>query len=411
MPSINFNHSHLFNFPRVSIDGSKNMKLLFGIRVVRELANKFALFFLPVFLFQLGQENGFLSGWGLTPFQSGIVLLSVFMASAKLVTFFFLIPAGKFMKKYGFSAAFMLSFLAYAVELIALRFSAADPQWLWLALPADGVATGLMWGGFNTLLSKGARRSRMGKDLGFLQVLLNMTWLVAPALSGFIIYVFGYEIVFSIGVAMVAFGSLLSFFIDFPQEKDSISFKELAFWMGDGHFFKLGVSIIGKSIYDYALYIWPLYVFLILGNTEKVGIVYSLSFLASMIMSLFIGIQLDHEIKKRPFIISGGILSFLWLIRSSIFNFWSIAAIDAADKITGNFHWLFFDRILMNRGKGREAFSYFTYREMIASFGSLIFWAIFAGVFLFTNLEWQGMFVIAAIGTLMSLLISRKHED
>jgi len=48
---------------------------------------------------------------------------------------------------------------------------------------------------------------------------------------------------------------------------------------------------------------------------------------------------------------------------------------------------------------------------MIASFGSLIFWAIFAGVFLFTNLEWQGMFVIAAIGTLMSLLISRKHED
>lgn len=411
MPNSNFNHSHNLHFPRISIDGSKNMKVLFAIRVVRELANKFALFFLPVFLFQLGQETNLFANWGLTPFQSGVVLLSSYFAMTRAIVFLVLIPAGNFMRKYGFSAAFMLSFLSYAIELIALRFAPENMNWIYLAIPADAVATALMWGGFNTLLSKGARRSRMGKDLGFMQVLLNLTWLIAPALSGMVIYLFGYEVLFTIGVGMVAVGSFLSYFVDFPNEKDSISVKELYFWLSDWRFWKLGVSVIGKAVYDNAIYIWPLYVFLLLGNTEKVGIVYSLSFLVSMVLSLFIGIRLDKEIKKRPFFISGGILSVLWFIRSQILGFWSIAVTDAIDKITGNFHWLFFDRVLMNRGKGREAFSYFTYREMIISLASFVFWALFASVFLFSKMEWNGLFLVGAIGVLMSLLISKKHED
>ena len=387
------------------------MKLLFGIRVVRELANKFALFFLPVFLFQLGQETGFFSNFGLTSFQSGVVLLSLFFALTRAFVFLTLIPAGNFMRKYGFSASFMLSFLSYAVELIALRFAGGNINWLWLAIPADSIATSLMWGGFNTLLSKGARRSRMGKDLGFLQVLLNLTWLIAPALSGFIIYLFGYEILFTVGVGFVAVGSLISYFLDFPHEKDSISVKELSFWLGDGRFWKLGLSIFGKAIHDNSIYIWPLYIFLILGNTEKVGIIYSLSFLVSMIMSLFIGMKLDSKARRKPFFLSGGVLSFLWVLRSQVLGFWSIAIVDSLDKITGNFHWLFFDRVLMNRGKGREAFSYFTYREMIISFASFLFWAIFASIFLFSSMEWDGLFVVGGVGVLLSLLINKKHED
>jgi hypothetical protein len=226
-----------------------------------------------------------------------------------------------------------------------------------------------------------------------------------------VIYIFGYEVLFSIGIALVAIGSFLSYFVDFPNEKDNISFKEFSFWLLDWRFWKLGISIFGKTIYDLSIYIWPLYVFLILGNTEKVGIVYSLSFLVSMVLSIFIGIKLDTEIKKKPFLVSGGVLSLLWYVRSQILGFWSIAFTDAIDKITGNFHWLFFDRVLMNRGKGREAFSYFTYREIIISFSSIVFWLIFVLLFLLSGMEWNGLFLVGAIGTLLSLLISNKHED
>lgn len=268
----------------------------------------------------------------------------------------------------------------------------------------------LMWSSFHTIFSKNAHQTRMGRDLGFMQVLLNLIWMVAPALSGMVIFLFGYEILFSVGLGLVGVIIIIATFLDIPHERDEINFKELMFWINERKFLKLGASIAGKTLYDVGIFVWPLYVFLLLGNTERVGILYSLSFLLSIVLSLFIGARLDSHDHKRPFYVSGGLLSILWIIRSQIYNFWSIAIVDSFDKITGNFHWLFFDRMMVSRGKGREAFSYFMYREMIISLTVVIFWSVFAMMFLIWPLEWKGLFGMAAVGVLMSMMISKKHE-
>ena len=410
MPNFNFRHSHRLRIPRITIDSSRTMRLLFSIRIIRELANKFALFFLPVFLFQLGQSTHVLGDWGLSHLQSGIVLMSLYLAGARLSALLLAFPAGNFIRKYGFSAGLMLSHLLYAVMLVSFRVSMDNSSWLLVAMLADGVNSFLMWGCFNTLFSKGAKEARMGQDLGFVQLLLNLTWMIAPALSGVAIFLIGYEFLFSIGLVLTGILIVLSALLKAPHERDKISFKELAFWVNERRFVKLGVSIAGKAIHDLAIFVWPLYVFLLLGNTEKVGFLYSLSFLLSMILSLFIGVKLDHQQKKRPFFVSGGIISLLWALRAQVFSFWSIAVVDALDKITGNFHWLFFDRVLLNRGKGREAFSYFVYREMIISVTIVIFWSFFALMFLVFPFEWKGLFALAAVGVMMSLLVSRKQD-
>ena len=411
MPAINFANSHHFNWPRIGVDKSSNMRILFGIRMLRELANKFALFFLPVFLFQLGQSTQFLHAQGLTEFQSGIVLMSFFFAGSRLSVLLLVFPVGKFIHKYGFTASLILSHLLYAVMLVCFRISLDNLSWLWLGMVADGVSTLLMWSSFHTIFSKNAHKSRMGRDLGFMQVLLNLIWMIAPALSGIVIFLFGYEILFSVGLGIIGLIIIIATFLNVPRERDEVSLKELSLWINERRFIKLGFSIAGKTLYDIGIFVWPLYVFLLLGNTERVGILYSLSFLLSMIFSLFIGAKLDHKERKRPFLISGGLLSILWIIRSQIFNFWSIAIVDSFDKLTSNFHWLFFDRVLVNRGKGREAFSYFIYREIIISLTAIVFWSVFALTFLIWPLEWKGLFVMAAVGVLMSLLISKKHEQ
>ncbi|HEX9817550.1 MAG TPA: MFS transporter, partial [Patescibacteria group bacterium] len=301
MPTINFRHSHHLHWPRINIDASRNMRILFGIQMLRELANKFTLFFLPVFLFQLGQSTHFLSSWGLTNFQSGIVLMSFFLAGARLSALFLTFPSGNFIRKYGFTAGLILSHLLYAVMLVMFRMSVIDTRWLALGVFADGVSATLMWGCFHTIFSKYAHQTRMGKDLGFIRILLNLIWMIAPALSGIIIFLLGYEILFTIGLVLVGLVIILAVFLDIPLERDAVSFKELGFWLSERKFIKLSISIAGKTLYDVAIFIWPLYVFLLLGNTERVGILYSLSFLLSMILSLFIGAKLDKREHKRPF--------------------------------------------------------------------------------------------------------------
>jgi MFS family permease len=386
------------------------MKLLFAIRILRELANNFALFFLPVFLFQLGQTSHFLASRGLSGFQSGIALMAIYFAGSKLIGLLFAIPAGDFIRRYGYTASLMLSHLLYAVMLIGFRLAINDLSWLWLAILGDGVCGILMWGSFNTLFSKWAPRTRMGHELGLVQALLNVIWMIAPALSGIIIFVFGYESLFSIGLIFVGTNILLARFLTIPHERDDVSFKELASWFKERRFVKLSASIAGKSIYDVAIFVWPLYVFILLGNTERVGVLYSLSFLLSVIFELFLSTRIDKQERRQPFFVSGGALSILWVLRSQVLTPWSIALVDAFDKITGNYHWLFFDRILLNRGKGREAFSYFVYREFIVGLTAAGFWVLFALMFLIWPLEWKGLFALAAVGVLLSLLVNKKHE-
>lgn len=393
-----------------TIDNSPNMRVLFGIRVLREFANKFSLFFLPVFLFQIGSEIRFLNEWGLTEFQSGMVMMALYFAGLRLSVLAFAFPVGNFIRRRGFSAALSLAHVLYAVTLISLRVSMDNPSLLPLAMVADGAGTILMWGSFLPAFSKGANKTKMGRDLGFVQVLLNLIWLIAPALSGVVILLFGYELLFSVGLVIVGLVAVLALFLDLPHERDTISFRELRFWISDRRFVKLGVSIAGKTIHDLAIYVWPLYVFLLLGNTEQVGFVYGASFLLSIFLSMIIGRKLDSKDRKKPFLFSGGVLSALWIIRSQVLGFWSVAVVDALDKLTGNFHWLFFDRVLLNRGKGREAFSYFMYREIIVSSTAVLFWLLLASMFLIWRLDWFGLFVMAAAGALMSLLVGKKHD-
>jgi hypothetical protein len=71
---------------------------------------------------------------------------------------------------------------------------------------------------------------------------------------------------------------------------------------------------------------------------------------------------------------------------------------------------LFFDRSWILRGKGREALSYFVYREMIYSFAAIIFWLIIAALFFFFVVAWKSVFILASIGVLLTLLI-KEHKD
>lgn len=411
MPTVNFRHSHNFLMPDLTRDNSRNTRLLFGIRILRELANKFSLFFLPVFLFLLGRDQQFLAGLNLTPFQSGLVLMAAYLGGVKLVALALIFPAGGFIRRHGFAPTLVLSQLLYAVMLIALQFSMQNLNWLWMGIIADGVCSVLMWGSFNTLFAKIAPKNHVGKELGLVQALLNLTWLVAPVLSGVVIYLFGYELLFTTGLIFAGLALVLAVFLTVSHERDSISWHELSFWLKEPRFLKLSLSIAGKTFYDLAIFIWPLYVFLLLGNTEQVGLLYSFSFFISMFLSFLIGSKLDRDDRKGPFFFSGGFLSVLWLVRAQLVQFWSIMIVDAFDKLAGNYHWLFFDRMLWSRGKGKQAFSYFMYREVIISSTCLIFWLLFTLMFLIWPLEWKGFFALASFGVLLSLLIGKKHEE
>lgn len=407
MPRFRSYHLHL---PRFLLDSSKQMSLLYLIRILRDLVNKIALFFIPIFLYQAGvAQTTFLNdaqNWvSLSEFQWGMVFLVSYFILFRSVVLAVVFPIAHLIKHKGLGRVMLYGLLAYIV-LFALLIGATQYIWfILLAAVVDGIQTALFWTPYHVILARSITRKEMGKGLGLVQFFVQLAAAVAPAIAGASIFLFGYSFVYLLSAGIILVTIVAAFYLENTQNKEQLSLEKMKKWLQRPQFRKQVVSFAGKYINDASIVVWPLYVFLLLGAIDRVGYIYSISLFISMILSLFIGSYIDHHKEKKLFFVSGSLLSVLWLARTAITSIWGVVFVDTAERLSSNFHWLFYDAKLILGGKGSQALTYFTFREMLLSFAAIIFWSLFLLIFLFFG-SWKTLFIVAAIGVLLSLLVT-----
>lgn len=410
MPRHILPHLH-FPYFDFKFDNSHNLRMLYGIRVLRELTNNLVFFFLPLFLFQTGPKLAFFSQFDLTDFQKGMIFLGLYYALYRLSFALFVLPIGKFIVRViGFKNAFITSRFIAVIVFLLFRESTVIYPLVFLAAAIDGIEGSFFWPNFYSIFGNNAKKKRIGEDLGLLQFMLQFVAMAAPAVGGLIAVFLGFEMLFLMGVVL----SMVSviFAVSMHSEKMTVEpkYKEFFSWLKESRFRRLSLSYIGAYAHQAVLALWPLYVFLIVQGIDKVGYLYSFSLFISMIMSFFIGFYIDHNKSKKPFIVSGGLLSILWFVRMQVIDIWGIAFVDITNRLIGSFHWLFYDSILIKRGSGKSVFPFFVYREVMISAGGVLTWLSFTVIFVISG-DWKILFLIAAVGAMTSLVISEKVKQ
>jgi MFS family permease len=410
MPRYVLPHLHFPHF-KFQFDNSHNLHMLYGIRVLRELTNNLVFLFLPLYLFQTGPKMAIFSQFDLSDFQKGMILVGCHFILYRLSMLIAVIPVGKLIKRVvGFKNAFVISRLLAVVVFLLLSKSTAVYWLVFVAAFLDGIEGSFFWPNFYSIFGNNAKEKRVGEDLGLLQFMLQFVAMAAPAVGGLIAVFLGYDKLFLIGLVLSMLG--VAFAVSMDPEKMTVEpkFSEFFSWLKESRFRRLSLTYMGKYMNESILTVWPLYVFLILQGVDKVGFLYSLSLFIAMIMSFFIGFYIDHNKSKKPFMVSGGVLSFLWFVRMQVVDLWGIAFVDVANRLVGSFHWLFYDSILIKRGSGKKVFPFFVYREIMISIGGIIIWSSFITVFMFSD-DWKILFLLAALGTSTSLFISEKVKQ
>jgi len=399
---------HVSHFPYLKFDNTPQMWWLNGLRISRELAAKLVLFFLPLFLFQQGQS---LSFWPdqFSSLQRGVMWLALFFLVRNVVALITAIPSAQLISKIGPQRAIELSQLGFMMQFWLLLIGKDQAIWLVLAAAVLDGTQNLFWSSYFTLLSQNAVKTRFGADVGLINFLLHLVVLLAPILGGWLIMWQGFGALFLVGIVCVLVGMILALKLNVSEAKDRVSWTEFFSWLHERSYQKLAFSYVGRYSNDAALSIWPLYVFLLVGSVQEVGYLYSLALFLAMIVTYITAAGLDKLHNRRPFVFSGGLLSLLWLMRTQIGSIWSIVMIDTCDRLTASFHWLFFDKQFLVRSKGREALSFFAYREVIIGLAAVGFWLGFILIFGLFGWPLKAVFVVAAIGVWLSLLV-REHK-
>lgn len=388
---------------------TKNLKYLYAIRLVRELANQLMIFFLPIYFFNL--RLPLVNRLNLSSLQEGIFNVGLFYLVTYLVCFFLAIPTSKILIKHGIRYGLLLGHLFYAVFVLLLYFSKDHPSLILSAAIINGFQINFFWNSFHYSLSRNSNEGKIGTNLGLINFFLNLLSMIAPALGGLIVVTLGYQTLFLLGLLVILGGVVFSLLLENVRVKDKISFQEFFTWLREPGFRRLAMSFSGRYFNDASIILWTLYMFILLGSTDGVGYFYSLSLFLALFISYGAGSFIDQNKGRKQFFLSGGFLSIFWLLRGFVVNIWTITILNAVDKITASFHWLFFDRSWLMRGKGREALSYFVYREMIYSLSAIVFWLAVALIFYFFIAAWKSLFIATALGVLLTLLIREKKEE
>ncbi|GIK84445.1 MAG: hypothetical protein BroJett025_10670 [Patescibacteria group bacterium] len=400
-------HLHL---PHITFDNTKDLRLLYAVRVFRDLGNKMAMFFLPVYLYLVGSTATALEGLPFSSFQRGMIVLALFYIGFGSIGFFIGIPTGKLYKKIGYQRTFLFSFLLRCLFFVSVFFA---KQNIWFLVPAvilDAINAQMFWPGYYSLISKNSLKKNLGKDVGFLHTMIQIVAVIAPAISGFLALVLGIEVLFLVGLVLTLVSAIFTFNMQSKTSINAVSYKDFFVWMKETRFRQLAASFSGKYVYDVSVYIWPLYIFLLLGSVDRVGYLYTVSLFLAMAITYFTGSYIDNHKSKKPFYFSGGILSLVTVLRAQVATVVGIALVDLADRLISNVYTVYFDTMFMLRSKGHSVDEFFIYREMVVNVATVIFW-LFALVFFIFFSGWTSLYVFAGIGVLVGLLMKdSKHE-
>jgi len=417
MPSI----SHALHVPWFQFDGGRDLKLLYVLRATKVFVDKFALFFLPVFLFQLG------AGWSvggdlvrptwlppitltLSELQLGMLVIVVFFGLYRFWTLVTVPALAWVLHRFGNRLTMLLGYGFFGVGILALHGTYRNAILLFVASAAFGAFMAFTNVTEYLILAKNSHKANLGKDIGLGQFLIQMSNMVAPLLGGLVIVSAGYQSLFLIGCMMLL--GLMSITLLLRGQKVRVLPNWSEGWslLRNRSFQVMMMSSLGRYSYDMVIALWPVYLFLLLGSADKVGYLYSLSFFMAMLVSMAGGAQIDRAKTRRPFLGSGTALAGLWISRAFFLNPYSIAIIDALDRLVGNYHWMYFDTALLKEAKVRRPETFLIVREMVLSFFAILLWIGVGVIFMLLVESWRGVFVLAAVGVLFSILIRETIE-
>ena len=401
--------SYLLNIPKKYFFASRDLQLLYYERVVRDLVNKLAFFFFPIYLFQLGSRL-LPSSFMLTQWQAGLITLGGYFILSKLLVSLLVIPLGKATSKIGYQRALVYSYIFRMLSFLMLFLSVKFPVFVLGAVISEAVQVALYWPSYHTLLANNSLKKNLGSNLGAIQVLLLLVGAVTPAVSGILNTQLGFQFVFFLGLLGGTISLCLVLLVSDSCDFESVSLTELKTWLREKRYERFTIAIAGRYFYDVMLFIWPFYLFTLFGTVERVGFIATIALFLALIVTVISTFKLDSLKSRTPFKISGVTIALTWFLRTQLFTFWGVALADALDRISGNYHWLYFDTIWYKRGKGSQAHSYFVYHELLQSVVICIIWLIVLAILLTVG-NWKILFIIAGLGAMATLLLREKSNE
>ena len=268
-------------------------------------AMSFVAIFVPIYLFNLGYS-----------FQ--MVMIWMMIHHATLLLFAFITV--KVSNKIGLVHSLHVRFGLLLTYFLLLLFGLKDIPVLFYIIPIiSGAESAFYWIPLNILFVRNTKEKNMGKSMSKFIVIPKAISMAGPLIGAFIAIHYGFNILF-------AFAMFLLFFTFLPilslrSEKTNFIFSKAKFkeiWQKNKQYF---VPEIIDNLAEDAMALWTIFIFIQLASTLEVGIIGTITSVASLFFTLTLGKLTDQWNKHKLIKIGAFLVSIVWFVNFTIGEF------------------------------------------------------------------------------------------
>jgi MFS family permease len=286
------------------VTGSGFNKVL-GMMSLNGFAMSFVAIFVPIYLFNLGYS-----------FQMVMVWLMIHHASLLLFAF----VTVKVSNKIGLVHSLHIRFGLLLTYFLLLMFGLKETPVLFYLIPIiSGAESAFYWIPLNILFVRNTKEENMGKSMSKFFVVPKALSMAGPLVGALIAVHYGFNILFIFAMFLLFFTFLP--ILSLKSEKTNFIFSKEKFkeiWQKNKQYF---VPEIIDNLAEDAMALWTIFIFIQLASTLEVGIIGTITAIASLFFTLTLGKLTDKWNKHKLIKIGAILVSIVWFINFSIGEF------------------------------------------------------------------------------------------
>lgn len=321
------------------------------------------------------------------------------------VLYFFLLPLGaKFARSRGYEHGILYSspfLILYYLSLFAIPQSKI---FIGVAIIAFSIQKILYWPSFHADMARFGHSEERGRELGGIELLLAFVAILAPAFGGFIISLFGFKVLF----AIISFLILVS---NIPLLLTPENFTPVPFSYKDAIKDVLKKENARKSLSRFGFgeqlltaVAWPVFIFTIVPQFRKLGLIVSATILLTSLVMLVVGRLTDTRYRSLLIRLGTIFTFFSHPVRLIVLSPFGVLAADTFYGISRSILGIPFTASIYDEAKNGSIMRSLMRHEMALAAGKAI--AAFAaiGLVLLFPPGWPALFIFGAVLTLFYFL-------
>ena len=313
--------------------------------------------FIPIYIFKITQGLGWVLAFYLV-FNLTVVVFSL--------------PIARLVAKFGSDWIAFSGTIPRIAFFVFLILAEKDPVFfLWAAILL-GLAVPLYWLPFHLNVVGSNHKLTFGKDTARISLVGKLGAIIGPIIGGLIIQTMGFTPLYLLGLFLIIASGFPLFFDKYEFKFPDISLKTLSKNLPFKQMPRLFLGYFGAGmttrVYDI---IWPIYVFILIGSYQFLGIITSISLLASFILLIMAG-NLTDRFGSKIFRWSVPLNFINLLIRPILSGQFFLFLIDFAYQLVGIFIWVPLDGLGYYTAVQTKRLEFFLARELALHAGSFL---------------------------------------